>query len=370
MQLPIDIKALIDETTNIKTARDTQISLSLYFDQAAPNDLVAHMRNSFASASASVRMVMSYLDSSFVPRSGDDFAIIVAGGSAVVGPAAAAIRGMGVPVVVVTKQPEAVKAAAAASGYDIPEGDVVAPALEQGLGQAIELNDEALAELDERMGSWIVSVCHEKRLAMAIAFPFMRRALARDAVQATSLQNAGIGLVPLLAGADLPVMTLNQAKMVLQIAAAYGQEMDKNRAKELACVVGSAYFCRVVARELIELVPVLGVVIRPTVAYGGTSAVGYAAIEYFEGGQDAAGVMNVASKASEVGNKVVNKVRSQGFGVVPEILDKVQGKAKDLAEYIPVAQEKVQEYAPKVMSVVNDLVDTVASQANATGKSA
>ena len=370
MQLPIDIKALIDETTNIKAARNTPISLSLYFDPAAPNDLVAHMRNSFASASSSVRMVMSYLDSSFAPRSGDDFAIIVAGSSAMVGPAAAAIRGMGVPTVVVTKQPEALKAAAAASGYDIPEGDVVTPPLEQETDLAVEMNDEALAELDERMGSWIVSVCHEKRLAMAIAFPFMRRALARDAVQATSLQNAGIGVVPLIAGADLPVMTLNQAKMVLQIAAAYGQEMDKNRAKELACVVGSAYLCRVVARELIELIPVLGIVIRPTVAYGGTSAVGYAAIEYFEGGQDAAGVMNVASKASEVGNKVVNKVRSEGVGIVPEILDKAKDKAKGLVDYVPVVQEKAQEYAPKVVGVVNDLVDTVVSQANAANKSA
>ena len=370
MQLPIDIKALIDETTNIKTARETQVSLSLYFDMAAPNDLVAHMRNSFASASSSVRMVMSYLDGSFVPRSGDDFAIIVAGGSAVVGPAAAAIRGMGVPVMVVTKQPEAVKAAAAAGGYSIPEGDVVAPAQAEAADLVDELDDEALADLDERMGNWIVSVSREKRLAMAIAFPFMRRALAKDSVQATSLQNAGIGLVPLIAGADLPVMTLNQAKMVLQIAAAYGQEMDKNRAKELACVVGGAYFCRVVARELIELVPVLGFAIRPAVAYGGTSAVGYAAIEYFEGGQDAAGVMNVATKATEVGTKVVNKVRSEGWNLVPEILDKAQDKAKGLADYIPVAMDKVQEYAPKVKSVVNDLADSFVSQANADGKSA
>ena len=370
MQLPIDIKALIDETTNIKAARDTRISFSLYFDTAAPNDLVAHIRNSFASASSSVRLVMSYLDSSFAPRSGDDFAIIVAGGSPVVGPAAAAIRGMGVPVMVVTTQPEAVKAAAKASGYEIPEGDVVAPSAEQGFAEGAALDDGAMADLNEHMGSWIVSVSREKRLAMAIAFPFMRRALARDSVQATSLQNAGIGLVPLIAGADLPVMTLNQAKMVLQIAAAYGQEMNKDRAKELACVVGGAYMCRVVARGLIGTVPVLGVVIRPTIAYGGTSAVGYAAIEYFEGGQDAAGVMNVATKATELGTKVVNKVRSEGLGVVPEILDKAQDKAKGLADYIPVAQEKVQEYAPKVVSAVNDLVDSALAQANADGKSA
>ena len=74
------------------------------------------------------------------------------------------------------------------------------------------------------------------------------------AAQYEAVQNAGIGLVPLLPGADMPVMTLNQAKMVLQIAAAYGQPMGKDRVKEVAPVVASAFACRALARELIGLV--------------------------------------------------------------------------------------------------------------------
>ena len=367
MQLPIDIRALLNEATNIKAARDTNVSVSMYIDEAAPADLIAHVRSVFTSSSKSVRMTMSYLDRSFVPHEGDDFAIIVADGASLVGPAATALRAMGVPTMVVTTMPEILEGSTGKVGHAIPEGDMVSPSVELGedcakVVEPIALDDEAAQSLNDRMGAWIVSVCHEKRLAMAIAFPFMRRPLAVDAVQATSLQNAGIGLVPIIPGADLPIMTLNQAKMVLQIAAAYGQEMSKERAKELAAVVGSAYLCRVVARELVEFVPVLGFIIKPGVAYGGTSAVGYAAIDYFEGGKDMPGVMNVVTHATETGAKLAQTVRTMdAASVSAAVIDKVKG----LRKYTPVVQSAVKEYGPKVVDLAKDVKANVSAQASA-----
>lgn len=362
MQLPIDIKALINEMTDIKAARSTELSVSIYIDNDAEAGLVAHVRNAFASTLPTVRLSLSYLDSRFAPYAEDDFAVIVAGSSRGIGAAAAAIRGLGVPVMIVTSSPSLVARTAEKLGYAIPEGDILAPSAGKADEEPFELTDDLAPAFDERIGRWIVAVCQEKRLAMAIAFPFMRRALAKDAVQATSLQNAGIGLVPLIPGADLPILTLNQAKMVLQIAAAYGHEMDKNRVKELAAVVGSAYLFRVVARELVELVPVLGFVIKPGIAYGGTAAVGNAAIEYFEGGEDAAGVANVVSRAKEAGTNFVSKVRTEGPNAFPDVWDKVQ----DLGEHIPAVQGKIKEYAPKVVNVVDDLVGSVVAQSNSS----
>ena len=181
--------------------------------------------------------------------------------------------------------------------------------------------------------------------------------LGRSPVQATSLQNAGIGLVPIIPGADLPIMTLNQAKMVLQIAAAYGREMDKDRLKELAAVVGGAYACRTLARELVEFVPVLGFAIRTGVAYGGTAALGHAVIDYFEGGENANGVANVASHAKETGKKIVSKVRS--IAANPKSIN-IAGKVKD---YAPTVRDKVVEYAPVVREKANDLLPKVVDAA-------
>lgn len=305
MQLPVDVKALVDEMTNIKAAQETPLSVSVCIDPEAPADLAAHVRGSFSSSSANVRMTVSYLDDAFAPHPTDDVAVIVAGTGAAAGPAAAAIREVGVPVMVVALDPAAVAAAAVEAGCAVPDGDIVSAGAG---GEGAELDDEAASALDERMGRWVVSACRAKRLAFAIAFPFMRRALAKDAVQTTALENAGVGLVPIIPGADLPIMTLNQAKMALQIAAAYGQSMDKNRLKELAIVVGGAYVSRGLVRRLVAAVPVLGFVFKTSVAYGTTAAVGYAIIEYFEGGENITGVANIVERAAEQGAKLAGKL--------------------------------------------------------------
>ena len=79
MQLPIDVKALIDEMTDIEAARNTPLSVSVFIDEAAPADLAAHVRNAFASTMPSVRMTVSYLDDTFMPHPTDDVAVIAAG---------------------------------------------------------------------------------------------------------------------------------------------------------------------------------------------------------------------------------------------------------------------------------------------------
>ena len=108
MQLPIDIKALFNEVTDIEKARSTELSVSVYIDNQAQADLIAHVRGVFASQSPTVRLTLSYLDSNFMPHEGDDMAIIVAGPSLGIGAAAAALRAMGIPVMVVTASPVAV----------------------------------------------------------------------------------------------------------------------------------------------------------------------------------------------------------------------------------------------------------------------
>ena len=322
MQLPVDVKALLDEMTDINAARETPVSVSVYVDEAAPSELVAHVRNAFASSSPHVRMTVTYLDDAFVPHPTDDVAVIVAGAGEIAGKSAEALRNVGVPAMVVTLNPGEVAAAAAEAGVEIPEGDIVSP-IDEPVEVEIAFDAETAAALDERMGRWIVSVCRAKRLAFAIAFPFMRRPLAKDIIQITSLENAGVGLVPFIPGADLPIMTLNQAKMVLQIAAAYGEEVGKDRIKELAFVLAGAYVSRGVVRRLVAAVPVLGFVFKTGVAYGTTTAVGYAVIEYFEGGKDATGVANVLERATEAGTKIAGVVQEKAAVIAPRLSDAI-----------------------------------------------
>ncbi len=360
MNLPLDIPALLRAATDIDAARNTPLAVSVYLDETAPGDVVGHVRSAFASAGARTRVTLGYLDDGALPEpyGADDMAVIVAGESPRIGEAAAHVRGAGIPVMVATASPHAVIAAAEATGFPIPEGDVVAPdmtrptpwgdaaetvarrmtagrteeeaaevpealeVLERAVpveakpaaDEPIELTDEAAADLDRRMGEWIIAACREKKLAFALAFPFVRRPLSLDAVRATAIQNAGVGVVVFIPGADMPIMTLNQAKMLLQIAAAYGQPLSAERIKELAAVVGGAFLFRNIARTAVGVVPVLGWAIKGAVGFAGTEAMGRAAIEYFEAGGDIVGVANVVQKARDEAVEAAGKAASTPAG--------------------------------------------------------
>ena len=324
MQLPVDVKALFEEVTDAKAAAETPLAVSVYIDESAPVDLAAHVRNAFASTSGHVRMTVSYVGESFAAHPLDDFAVVVAGETGCAGIQAAAVRAVGVPVMVATLDPGRTERVSQGSGAAIPDGDLVTP-WGEGTGEGCVFDEAAGAALDERMGRWIVSVCRSKRLAFAIAFPFMRRPLASDTVQVSALENAGIGLLP-LSGADLPLITLNQAKMALEIAAAYGQEMGKDRLKEIGAVIAGAYLSRSLVRKLVALLPAIGVIVRPGVAYGATAAMGYALIEYFEGGQDATGVANVAERFAASGARAAAFAQEKAAALAP-MLSKAAGRS-------------------------------------------
>ncbi len=328
-KIPIDVSAVMREATDIDGALQTPVSVSVLIDPDAPAELAALVRSAFASASAQARVSIAYAGGELAVDPSDDMAVIVAATGSWVGAHAARVRAAGVPAMVVTTLPHLVREAAVAFGAPIPEGDVLSPegGREIGLGRAVLesvlevtgvkepsapvapapkmpeeplLLDEAARELLlERMGRWVVATCHEKRLAFALSFGFVRRPLAYELIRANSLQNAGIGAVMFIPGADMPLMTLNQARMLLQIAAAYGKPMSAQRAKELAFVVAGAFACRAAARQLAGLVPGLGWAAKAGVAFAGTEAMGRAAVEYFEAGGDAAGFAKVMGKAGQ-----------------------------------------------------------------------
>ena len=122
----------------------------------------------------------------------------------------------------------------------------------------------------------------ENGTALAARLPVLRRAVCNELIRSFSKKNAIISAAIFIPGVDMPVLTLNQARLVLRIALAYGQEIDKERAVELLGVVGAGFGMRAVARELLDFVPVAGWAMKGAIAYAGTKAIGEAAVRYFE----------------------------------------------------------------------------------------
>lgn len=394
MQIPVDVKAVIDEAMNIDEARTTPLSVSVYIDETAPGDSIAHVRGAFASASIHARVTLSYLtDDPLVPYSGDDMAVIVAGLSMGVGARAEELRAAGVPVMVATTMPSLVEEISRSQGHPISSDDIVAPAVSAGIcpraadvdtSEPYALEGSVTTAFDRRMGEWIIEACRDKRLAFALAFPFVCRPLSVDAVNATAMQNAGIGLVVFIPGADLPLMTLNQAKMLLQIAAAYGEPMGMERAKELAAVVGGAFAFRAVARQIVAFVPALGWAVKAAIGYTGTMAMGRAAIEYFESGGAIGGLVGVVSRARDKAVQLVGDTQACLTGEGHEAISAVspsgpQGtieKHRGVTSAARAATRQVRNVAhtaadaavPLVSSVMRAGVDAVGTEASTAAR--
>jgi uncharacterized protein (DUF697 family) len=122
----------------------------------------------------------------------------------------------------------------------------------------------------------------ESGTSLAARLPVLRRPLCDVLIASFAKKNALVGAAVFVPGVDLPVLTLNQVRLVLRIAMAYGQEIDKERAVELLGVVGAGFGFRAVARELLDVVPVAGWALKGAVAYSGTRALGEAAVRYFD----------------------------------------------------------------------------------------
>jgi uncharacterized protein (DUF697 family) len=159
-------------------------------------------------------------------------------------------------------------------------GDVVRA--EPGAGFPLEELADVLAR---RLG--------EAATPLAARLPVLRDAVCAHLVESFSRRNAITAAAVFVPGADLPLLTLNQARLVLRIASAYGAEIDGQRLPELLAVLGAGFGFRALAREALDFVPVAGWALKGAVAYSGTRALGEAARRYFK--QQQAGASRAAS---------------------------------------------------------------------------
>lgn len=137
-----------------------------------------------------------------------------------------------------------------------------------------------LESIAERAGDRAGDSSHH----LAARVPVLREAVVQEIIKRFALQNGVLGVAIFIPGADFPVLTLNQIRMVLRIASAHGERLDRERAFEVLSVIAAGLGFRTVARQLVGLVPGLGWAVKGGVAYAATLALGEAADAYFAAG--------------------------------------------------------------------------------------
>jgi uncharacterized protein (DUF697 family) len=120
--------------------------------------------------------------------------------------------------------------------------------------------------------------------ALAARVPSLRPGVSEQIVRGATGRNALIGAAVFLPGVDFPVLTLNQIRMVLRLAAAHGEKVDRERVPEILGVVLVGLGWRGLARQLLGRVPGPSFVVKAGVAAAGTKTIGEAATAYFASG--------------------------------------------------------------------------------------
>jgi uncharacterized protein (DUF697 family) len=157
-----------------------------------------------------------------------------------------------------------------------------------------ELNAPAL----EAVGNAVLTAVQpELRLGLGRQFPGLRSLLFRILIDETAKANAGYAFttgiaeiipvlnIPMNIG-DIVILTKNQLVMSYKIALVAGKSgTPRHLIGEILGVLGGGLLFRQAARQLVGLIPVVGVVPKVAVAYGGTWAIGQAVVLWATTGQ-------------------------------------------------------------------------------------
>jgi uncharacterized protein (DUF697 family) len=191
--------------------------------------------------------------------------------------------------------PEVVRVRAALVGAGVPTltllevagGPMDLVAREGETARVLLSSPDAEADV---FGTLMASVAPIVRVSLARQLPALRPAAFDALTDETARANAAYALtmglaetIPVLGAplnlADMVVLTKNQLVMAYRIALAAGKKgAARELVGELVGVIGGGFLFRQVGRQLVGLVPVIGLVPKVAVAYAGTLAIARAVV--------------------------------------------------------------------------------------------
>lgn len=113
------------------------------------------------------------------------------------------------------------------------------------------------------------------------ALPKFRRRAANRIVQEAGVFATIVGIEP-IPGLGIPLLISVHVRMLLRLAAVYGETFSVARARELLGAIAGGAMVRYGAQELVKVIPIAGWIVSAVSAGTGTFAMGQAAIAFFE----------------------------------------------------------------------------------------
>lgn len=169
-------------------------------------------------------------------------------------------------------------------------GDQMATEVAVMLGAAgvIPISAKTGQNIAEELIPEIIEASPEAALVIGRELPAYRRTAAQRIIRNSTLVSlaAGIEPIPLI---DIPILLGTQIRLVLRIAALYGEQMNTaeatKHARELVITMAGGLGLRYLAEQAAKLVPFGGDFVAGLIAGAATWSIGEVALEYYENGK-------------------------------------------------------------------------------------
>lgn len=247
---------LFNESKSSREQLTTPTHILVVFDKTASTDIAYRLKKLLVPEQAGAELTVGELHEGVGSSVVFDVAIFVAGSqSALVAQEAKHLAETGVPCAIL-----------ADSSLDLPVFDDVEDSV-AALLTTMSVSDAM--QLDEPLAHWLVE-SGDKAVAFAASYSFCRKALVDSVSMLCAGQNAAVGAIDIIHGSDFPIMTMNQLKLALTIAAASGRSLDSSFVVDLALVLGCALTWRQLVRGVGSVLPIGNFVGRAAVGFAGT----------------------------------------------------------------------------------------------------
>ena len=170
-------------------------------------------------------------------------------------------------------------------------GDKVANEVAVSLGVAgvIPVSGRTGVNIAEELIPAMIDASPEAALVIGRELPAYRRNAAQRIIRNATLISLAAGLEPFPL-VDIPILLGNQIRLVLRLAALYGEPVDSanttRHLRELIAVMAGGLGLRYLAEQVAKAIPFGGDFISGAIAGAGTWAMGQVILEYYESGKN------------------------------------------------------------------------------------
>jgi len=155
-----------------------------------------------------------------------------------------------------------------------------------GVAGVIPISAHTGENIAEELIPEMIKASPEAALVIGHELPAFRREAAQKIIRTATLLSLAVGIqpIPLI---DIPILLGTQIRLVLRLAALYGEPLDSadalKHARELTATMVGGLGLRLLAEQAAKAVPLGGDVVAGVIAGGATWSIGQVALEYYEG---------------------------------------------------------------------------------------